>query len=138
MATQMSEEVKQFIKGLNRLAMLYETHPELPVPGGLSVIYAFVYTREEMVKATKAIAHLKPKKGADPSYYSVEAELSSNMKLQINVPRGEVCERVQVGVKLVEVPARPAVEAHVEEVPQYEWKCNDSLLAPGVTPGTGD
>jgi hypothetical protein len=131
--TQMSEEVKAFLKALSKLSALYENHPELPVPA-LGDIYAFPETREELAAATRKIAHLKPKKEATEydSFFRVVVELSPLTKLHFCVERAKVCERVLVGTELVEVPAQPAVEAHVEERPKYEWKCADAILAPGV------
>ena len=129
----MSEETKQFIRALNRLAVIYETTPDLPLP--YISFNAFVNTREEMAKATKRLAKWKPTKNADGSYYEVAVELAAGHKLTINVPRQEVCERVKVGTKIVEVPAQPAVEAHVKEEPVYEWKCPDAILSPTPTKG---
>jgi hypothetical protein len=128
---QMSDEVKQFILGLNKLMALYEKHPDLPVPY-LSDIYAFPGDREKLADAVRKTAYLKPKKDANDSWYNVSIQLSTKIKIVFCIDRGQVCERVKVGTKLLEVPERPAVAAHVEEVPQYEWKCADALLAPGV------
>jgi hypothetical protein len=127
----MSEETKQFIRALNRLVAIYETHPELPVPN-ISALYVFLKTREQVSSVARSLAKWKLSKSVSREYFDLSLELSAKHKLTYTVPRDKVCERVQVGVKTVEVPAQPAVEAHVEEIPQYEWKCPDALLAPGV------
>lgn len=127
---QMTEEVKQFVKALNRLVAIYTANPDLPVPY-LSDMYAFVDTREEMSKTARQLARWRPNKRVADHWYMLEMELSAKHKLSFNINREKVCERVQVGTKLVEVAAQPAVEAHVEEQPQYEWKCPEAILSGG-------
>ena len=48
--------------------------------------------------------------------------------IDINAPRSNVCERVQVGTKTVEKPDPSAPLVTVEE-PVYEWQCPESLSA---------
>jgi len=132
MATiQMSEEVKAFLKALSKLTALYENHPELPVPY-MAQLDAFPADREELANAARKIAHLKPRKDASEYYYKISVDLAPGHILQFCMEREKVCERIKTGTKLVEVPAKPAEEAKVVEVPVYEWKCADSILAPGV------
>jgi hypothetical protein len=133
MATiQMSEEVKAFLKALSKLTALYENNPDLPVPY-LGNINVFPETREELALIARKTAYLKPKKVANDDYYfKIAIDLAPGIELHYNMERTKVCERVQVGTKLVDVPAKPAEDAKTIEVPQYEWKCADSILAPGV------
>lgn len=124
----MSDTTKQFVKDLRKLADLYEKHPEMEAPY-LGTQYAFVRDRAALIATAKELAYLKPKKSYGGDYFMLEIPIGPNVTLAYAIDRQKICERIQVGTKIVEVAAQPAIEAHTKEVPQYEWKCTEALLS---------
>jgi hypothetical protein len=123
-----AEKVAAFVKGLRKLAALYEKNPDFPIPYLNYQLDVFVDTKEEMAAAAKALAPYKAKKDADSTFFNVSVELDG-ITLKVNAYRNQVCERKQVGTREVrrQVPVTTREEVVVE--PVYEWSCPDSLLA---------
>lgn len=111
------ERRSALIRGLRDLAAFLEQHPSVPMPVGTS-LNAFVYTREEM----REIARVGTwEKAYYDEWMALRKMFGDDIQFDINIARGQVCERVVVGTQTV--PAQP--EKTVEIV---EWRCADSLL----------
>jgi hypothetical protein len=91
----MSEEVKQFIRALNRLVVLYESNPTIPVPSFFAP-NAFVKSREELDSVLRKLKRFKQSSHVGETYYRVEVELSALHSLSICVPKEAICEPVEV------------------------------------------
>jgi hypothetical protein len=114
----------EFVWSLKALTKFYEAHPNFPAPS--MSIDVFTHSREEFVAAAREFSPCD-KVGLD--YWFCLRRMFGKIRLDVNVPRGEVCERVEVGVRHVEAtPAIPESPAHDELV--YKWRCDESILAP--------
>lgn len=123
-----AEKAAAFVKGLRKLAALYEKHPDFPLPYLTYQVDVFVDTKEQMAAAAKVLAQFKAKKDANSTFFNVSAELDGIL-LKVNAYRNQVCERKQVGTREVrrQVPVTTREEIVLE--PVYEYACPDSLLA---------
>lgn len=77
----------------------------------------FAWNKEKFDEQSSAVGGFR-EKVLDGSY-AVTRRWFGPHKVEVNIQREQVCERVQVGV--VTVPAQEAVPEHEE--PQYEWRC---------------
>lgn len=135
-------------EGLRELADMFEKlGDELPTPyfTGNDVWLSFWSddAAEKVRDAAKLIGgrwHKNDPKNNDwdaSTYTLTNDHKFGPLKLMILAHREKVCERVQVGTERIEVEAQPAVEAHVEERPVYDWVCSplikkvDELAAAG-------
>jgi hypothetical protein len=119
-------EHREYAEALRQIADLFEAHPEIPLPEQMVSCYSL--GSKEMARAiVKAL-------GTSEKDWSVDSLIMLRKKfgpimLRFVGQRGDVCERVQVGTKLVPAqPASPATEEYEE--PVYEYRCS-SLLADG-------
>jgi hypothetical protein len=118
----------EFIAGLRELADFYEAHPTLQAPWE-GIAYFNLYpegyfenTREGARLVAKEFSPVK-KDYSSETHFVLEKRFSGGVGFDFNFPRDVVCERKQVGTKIV-----PASEER--EVPVYEWECTDPILAP--------
>jgi len=65
-------------------------------------------------------------KKADDSYETVSRAFSETVRFDVIIARSKVCERVQVGTEVVEVPDPDAPKVTVER-PVYAWDCKPVL-----------
>ena len=108
----------QTIQDMRTLLDFVEAHPDIPMPY-FGQVDAFA-GKENLRTIAKAMSPATKKSEGD--FFMLTRRFGS-VNLEVNFPRDEVCERVEVGKKVV-----PAVPKHEE--PLYEWKCPDSILAP--------
>ncbi len=126
-------ERHEYIKGLRDLADFLEQHPDfpsLPLDGGSALtIMSYTLTREQLASMPRTLGG-RWDKDADDTYYHLRRRFGPH-QVQLYTSRGDVCERVQVGTRTVQQPApdAPPVPMVDVEVPVYEWRCPDSLLA---------
>lgn len=114
------------VTGLRELADLLEEHDGLPIPHRISVD-CFVEAIE-LKEAARAMPG-RAEKNAEGSFFELRKELGAGtVHYMVNVPREEVCERKQVGMKQV-VETKVVETGEMVEEPVYEWTCPDSLLA---------
>ena len=129
-------DLKEYANGLRTLAALIEAHPEIGVP--LETTFnIFPRVPEEDIRAhaahtAKALGFVKKEEfGSD---IQLVAEVGA-FSLKVWYSREQICERVELGRKLV--PARPRIEetiikeaiAEHEEI-VYGWKCQPILGKP--------
>lgn len=108
------------IQGLRALADFLAEHPDVPLPS--LTLNAFVDTKAEIA----AIARVAPwGKNHNGDWFFLTRSFAGTVRLDINVPRGQVCERVVIGQR--------TVPAHEEDI--VEWKCDESLLADAAEGG---
>lgn len=114
-----AERRAAFVRGLRELAECLERTPEIPVPYG-TLLNCFVGSREHVAQ----IARTGPwQKRYVDTWFTLTRDFAGGVRLDVNVERVQVCERVVVGTETV--PAQPAHEVEI-----VEWRCADSLLAP--------
>lgn len=103
----------RIIQAYRDLADFLEHFPQVPAP---------TWVQEDAFSDAAGIhdaIHLTGswRKNWGSSYLSYIKDFGPAFTLQVNVARGDVCRKVQTGVKQVE-----AVEAHEE--PVFEWVCD--------------
>ena len=124
--------MSEMSQGLHNLADFVEAHPDfeqwLRYP--LGNIMTFTGNREEFVEAVRMLKGERTK-DADTGFYFVRRKFSSNVAVEVNVRREEVCERVHTGTKIVKKPNPVLLDqvplVDVEEL-QYKWVCDESIL----------
>lgn len=77
----------------------------------------FTWDKDDFDAQSSAIGGFREK--VVEGSYAVTRRRFGPHKVDVNISREAVCERVQVGERIV--PAQAAVEEHVE--PVYEWQC---------------
>lgn len=129
------EKIDEFVSSLREMADWFDKHGEdLPefIFDPEVKIESYVSLKDEMVVAAKALKHgttLNNPVTKDQSTFSYELHRSFGTKAKFVVwtSRENVCTRVQTGTK--SEPVKKVVETgEMQEVPIYEWECNDSLL----------
>ena len=75
-------------------------------------------------------------KSASDYEFAIRREIDG-VTIKVCSSRAQVCTRRVVGTKLVEHPARPAVEARTEEREIVEWDCG-AILPKSATAGEED
>lgn len=130
-------ERHQYVNGLRAAADFYERATEVKLPSNHTDIANYVVNTKDDARAIiKALGSCK--KAYDDDYFRIIKEISPGFKLSFILMRDNVCEKVQVGTKIVEehiIPAEPAREEKL--VPQrvepiYEYHC-PSVLSDDVT-----
>lgn len=122
------EWVQTRIDGVRKVLDILEANPELAnrtwITGNWS---CYVSTKEEFDKMRRLMGpHAK-----EVDNYSAKAthEINDEVRLVVETPREQVCEKVKTGEKLVEKEVLPeGVEmlTVVETEDVYEWVCPDS------------
>src|SRR5271154_560733 len=94
-----AEKNAAFVKGLRKLAALYEKNLELPTPYLPFQINIYPPdTKEAIAAVAKILAPFKAQKLTDDIFFRVAADLDG-VRLNAAVYREQVCERKQVGTK---------------------------------------
>jgi hypothetical protein len=106
----------QFAQGLRELAAIYEDHPEILNPEGLTFYLPYGAKPEDFratIRALAPITKIGPKY-LDDSYYRVSRTCKDGLTVEVNTDRKSVCRRVQK-MQLVDT-----------------WECPESILEPEV------
>lgn len=115
----MNAERTDFVNGLRALADFIEKNEALPVPYS-SPFNFFVNTKAELRDMQRIVGGKLEKDATDHYFYL--RRLFGPLKLDINISREEVCERIVLGKR--------TVPEHEEDIVQ--WRCADSILADEV------
>lgn len=119
---------QQFADGLRQIADLIEAHEEIPLPEP-RLAYCGVDSKGQLAAVVRALGCVEKDWSID-SLVQIR-RMFGPIALEYIGSRYNICERVQVGTKLVEAePQRivPATEAR--EVPIYEFHCGPLLSDP--------
>lgn len=130
---------EEFIEGLRQIADFLTEHPEVPKPYHLMGGEFFIYLHGKEQRATLATiakAMGRAEKKVDGDHYLVSRRFAG-ITLIAQADREEVCERVVVGTREVEVeepdPAALAAVPKVKRtkvVEDVEWRCTPLLAEP--------
>lgn len=119
--TMTDEYRATFCNALRDMATFLEDHPGVPCPM-YTGFNEFVTDKAEIVEIARAASWAKR---YDDTWFALRLRFCDDLYYDINIHRNQVCRKVVTGTR--EVPARPAVEAHIEDT--CEWVCDDALLA---------
>jgi hypothetical protein len=141
---QAPDEHSRFTEELRRLADIYDANPGLPLPFKVTVS---VTTGDDMRANFAAFARAAGPcdKEVAGGLFSLRATDFEAIEFSAIALREDVCERVVIGVRTVEVvepdpdvvAALPKVRRMVNEE-QVEWRCPDSILRPFPSPLDGE
>jgi hypothetical protein len=128
----------EYANGLRAVADFIESHPEIKVPISDPSFSVFPSVgkdevRDHAAKVVHALGRVEKEEFGD----SIQlCALIGGFKYQVWYPRDQICEKVELGRKIipatpriVETVVKEAVEEHEEIV--YGWKCQPIL---GETP----
>lgn len=129
---------REWIDQLRAVADFLETHPDWQIPG-LGVRVAAVHYEPLHGDAKQFVArHTRmlgtAEKGTRDDYFDVRRAFGPH-EVVVVAKRDDICERVVLGTKTVEVKVPPpGVEMLTEtrEVEVVEWVCPESILAAGA------
>lgn len=121
--TSLTDRNIEFVKGLRALADFYESHPAVPLPcAETGTIMTCCFTnKDDFLQAARYLG--KSDKAAFGDNFELRHWFSSKVRLDLAIPREQVCEKVVIGFR--KVPAFSVPETTEEIV---EWKCPDSLF----------
>lgn len=123
---------QDIIDGLEKLVAWIKSHPE-GVSGLASAFERiYVFPKDMAVMARQLGTATKDQ---DDEFFILTKRFSRAVSLQCVRHREFVCDRIQVGEKVI--PAQPAMEIPAQVIPAtperivpvYEWQCPPSLLA---------
>lgn len=129
--------MNEFHDDLYELAEFFRKHPLIiePYISGRDVTYHVWRTGEEETIA-ELVHEVSKKIGGtwakndpnrsdyDRTYYVLaRKDRVAGFKVSISALREAVCERIEVGIKQVIIPAQKAREEEVIEETIYEWQC---------------
>lgn len=133
-----ADAITQTQQGLTELAEWIEAHPGIgshPFLSGTTWIIG-VYTADQAAFAMRAMADGAPLGSVEKDVHGeklfAERNFTGGVRIQMQVPRDEVCEWVVTGTETVTVPdpevvaAAPVVEIEREI---GEWQCHPILPA---------
>lgn len=111
---------RQVAAGLREFADIIEDDPDLEHIGSVD-IDLFPGQKKHIATWAKALGSCE--KFYRSEIFGLRKTLGGpeGLAVSVYVTRGQVCERVQVGTKVI--PAQPE-----REIPVYEWKCPDSVF----------
>jgi hypothetical protein len=111
----------EYAKGLRELADFVELHPEFGEP----YQYEFNLFGEGKDALSKFVgASGTVKKDTDDNFFFVTKKFSGKVRLNFNVRHENICEKVEIGRKIVPAHEEMIVPAQPEhEEIQYAWKC---------------
>ena len=120
-----TERCREYVAGLRALTDFIEAHPELtPQYPMKELVYGL--PSEQFAAATRTLLGAgQPEKVYTDESIEVRVAFGPHF-LGVYTSRSEVCERRQVGTKLVEKVDPDAPRITVEE-PVYEWDCKPIL-----------
>jgi len=98
-----------------------ESHPDFPIPYGMSYVSLFADTKEEIVNMVKQLGDVT--KHAFDDQYTVEKRFGTRAGITIYISRDQVCRKVVTGIERVEEIVTPA---HDKEI--VDWICDEPLL----------
>ncbi len=109
---------EELVKGLRAAADFFEQHPDFPMPYGDCNFDLFVGSKQELREVTRGTGAWD--KVAEGTYFMLR-KMFGPVKIDVNISRDQVCERIVVGTTVI--PARPE-----EVVENVEWRCSESLF----------
>jgi hypothetical protein len=116
-----------FIKGLRDFAAFLEDNSSVEPPVW-NTLTTFVDTKEEL--ATQARAVRSWQKDYNGDWMNLRQVFSEDLQFDVSIRRGEVCRKVQTGVKVLPATPEQVIPAQPErEVPVEEWICDEPILA---------
>jgi hypothetical protein len=134
-ADRLRATANRFSESIELLAAWSEQHPEISIICDGRLAHAFAKDREQLGEWIRALSHGAPigsvRKEAGDAYAGAVRTFGS-IELRVLCSRDQVCERIVVGTRPVEVPdpeivaAAPRVTIDEEIV---EWRCPESFLA---------
>lgn len=127
------ERRAQTIAGLRAAADFFEANPDAPIAYSIDLGY-HCSDRDEFVAAVRALGSAR--KDFNSTFAQAGRRFGGGVEVRYQAYRDQVCERVVVGTKQVEVEepdpevvaALPKVK-RTETVEEVEWRC-EPLLAP--------
>jgi hypothetical protein len=121
----MTDEKRVYIEGLRDLADYLETSEiELGYEYRTGIrLDVFTYSEAMFAEQQRKLGGFR-EKVLEGSYAIVRRTFGPHA-IEVNISRDKVCERVEVGERVV-----PATDEHVEKV--YEWKCPEGFTASGT------
>ena len=120
---------KEYADSLRLIADWFEQHEEIAAPYGGNEFKYFNYDkRDDLARLAKALGSTE-KEFSGELFYLKGKKMFGSIEFQAVASRGGVCRQVKTGTKTVHLEAREAMEARDVEVPVYEWKCDEPLLA---------
>lgn len=123
---------QELVAGLRGLADFYEQNPELDLPNGFDRLDVWL-DKKNAASAILRLVHAAGK--VEKVEYGEQLAFRTNVagfNLDFNIAREVVCERVQVGTKVIPeriIPAQAEEIVPEHEEPVYAWECG-SLLKP--------
>lgn len=134
-ATHIRAHGERYLESIEQLAAWCDEHPEISVLCHGPYAHAFANDPEQLAEWIRALSAGAPlgtvRKEASGDYAGAVRRFGS-IELRVLCSRDQVCERIVVGTRPVEVPD-PAVVAAAplitidEEI--VEWRCPESFLA---------
>jgi hypothetical protein len=132
------ERRAQFTTGLRQIADWLDEHPEVPLPPSFATSFtAYVFDKASAAACARAMGNAEKRV---PTHNAEKLDLVrtfAGFEYIVRTPRDEVCERVVVGRREVEVeePDPAAVAAlpkrkRTEVVEDVEWRCGPLLAEP--------
>lgn len=124
---------KDHVDGLRKLADFLEDNQEFPLTIGGLTLYLFALSKEDFAKQARLIGSAE--KQDNGMYLTMHKNFSPTVKLDLSCDRDKICERVQVGERVLPAePERIIPETILPAKPEtrepiWEWRCPDSLLA---------
>ena len=115
----------EYAKGLRELADFVDEHPEFGEP----YQYEFnVFGKDKDALKVFVQASGSVKKDTDDNFFFVTKKFSGGIRLNFNVRHENICEKVEIGRKIVPASKKKVLPAQPEhEEIQYEWKCPNVL-----------
>ena len=123
---------KDSVDGLIKLATFLADNPGFVVDGVLWM-NVFARSKEQFVAQMRFLGSAAKLEGN--AYLTIQKKFSRNVVIELNCQREKVCERVQVGERVIPAePERTVPEITIPAKPEtrepiFEWQCPDSLLA---------
>lgn len=114
---------RAYVTGLRELAAFVESHPEIPLPWA-GAHNAFVTNKSDLAVVAKACGG-KWVKNATEQFFFISKPFTGGHSYEVNVSRESVCRKVVTGTRIE--PAQPE-----REVEEFQWVCDEPLLAGGV------
>lgn len=116
-----------YTDGLRALADLFDAHPDKTPPDWSSIVVNLFVDDGDAALALARSLGGNWEKQEYGDWLALRRTVGPHY-IDIDVRRDQVCERVQVGTKTVEIPD-PAAPTVTVEKPIYEWECPGSWRA---------
>lgn len=122
---------RHLIDGMRRCCDWLETHP---INTSTDVrLHVFVSDADELRRTIRGWGMMT--KYADDHFFYAEKKFNKRVEVSVCSSRENVCERVQVGERVVPAEPEKIVPATVERVePVYVWRCPELLGGPRDEP----